>query len=114
MDSHGGWIASPIDLLRFMVHVDGFSTVPDRLTPSSIKAMTTPTTLIQFYAKGWSVNNNYWFHGGLLPGTMSILVRTPSGLTWSFICNKDGSGNIDELMHQIVNGIATWPNVDFF
>jgi CubicO group peptidase (beta-lactamase class C family) len=39
MDSHGGWIARPIDLVHFLTHVDGFS--PHQLLRrGTIKAMT--------------------------------------------------------------------------
>ena len=56
MDSHGGWIARPIDLVRFLTHVDGFS--PHQLLrPGTIKVMTTPTTANANYAKGWAVNS---------------------------------------------------------
>ena len=41
MDSHGGWLATPTDLVRFLVHVDGFPTEPDLLKPETIKTMTT-------------------------------------------------------------------------
>ncbi len=40
-DSHGGWIATPTDLLRFMVRVDGLPTKPDILSAGSHAAMTT-------------------------------------------------------------------------
>ena len=115
MDSHGGWVASPLNLVRFMVHVDGFSTVVDKLPSNLVTSMTTPSSVYASYAKGWWVNSyNSWWHGGSLPGTMSILVRTQSGYTWSFICNRRDSGDIDALMWQIVNGVTTWPNANFF
>lgn len=40
-DSHGGWVASPIDLERFLVRVDGLPTRPDILSAGSHTAMTT-------------------------------------------------------------------------
>src|SRR5512133_926131 len=46
MDAHGGWIASPTDLMRFLVRVDGFPSKPDILTPGSIATMSTPTTAL--------------------------------------------------------------------
>ena len=33
MDSHGGWIATPADLVQFFMHVDGFATPPNILKP---------------------------------------------------------------------------------
>jgi hypothetical protein len=30
MDSHGGWLATPTDLVRFLVRVDSFPTKQDK------------------------------------------------------------------------------------
>ena len=83
MDAHGGWIATPIDVLRVAVRADGFNTVPDLLNPSSMATMTTRTTAPDTdgkpanYAKGWAVNDvPNWWHSGYLPGTQSMLIRT--------------------------------------
>jgi hypothetical protein len=43
MDAHGGWIASAIDLVRFAVHVHGFTQPPDILNWTSLQTMITPT-----------------------------------------------------------------------
>jgi len=41
MDSHGGYIASSVDLLRFMVRVDGQSSKKDILKSRTNNTMTT-------------------------------------------------------------------------
>jgi CubicO group peptidase (beta-lactamase class C family) len=120
MDSHGGWISSPIDLVRFAVRVDGFSTKSDILKSSSINTMTTASSVNKGYAKGWSVNkSNNWWHGGSLPGTESILVRASNGFCWAVIVNtrskKDGfSGALDKLTWTILGGVKKWPGYDLF
>lgn len=119
MDAHGGWIASAIDLTRFMVHVDGFSTKPDFLNQTSIQTMTTPSSANRYYAKGWNVTrHNNWWHDGSLPGTSSILVRTSSGLCWAFLINTRKNGEfdlkLDQMMWKVVNNISSWPNIDLF
>lgn len=120
MDSHGGWIASSIDLLRFAVRVDGFNTKPDILTSSTITTMTTPSTANQNYAKGWRVNPaNNWWHTGALDGTASILVRANNGFCWAVLLNtfsdKDGfSGALDDLPWDIINNVSYWPPYDLF
>ena len=115
MDAHGGWVASPIDLMRFMVRVDGFSTKSDILKPSTLKTMTT-SSLGQGYAKGWSVNaSNNWWHGGKLGGNRSIMVRTQSGYSWALIVNdSNGEGSLDSTMWNVINGIQQWPSHDLF
>ena len=51
MDSHGGWLATPADLVRFAMHVDGFTDTPNILAPETIKTMTTPCEANQNYAR---------------------------------------------------------------
>jgi hypothetical protein len=81
MDSHGGWMARPEDLVQFLTQVDGFSAARNILSEATIKTMTTPSTAGPGYACGWSVNKYHiWWHGGSLPGTSTIAVRTASGL----------------------------------
>jgi CubicO group peptidase (beta-lactamase class C family) len=134
MDAHGGWVATPVDLLRVAVRADGFSTVPDLLSASTLSTMTTRTTARDTagnpvnYAKGWLVNNlPNWWHDGYIPGTLALLVRTqnlygPSRseeFTWSVMTNSNNSSgasdiNIDGLMWNIVNGVSAWPEHDLF
>jgi CubicO group peptidase (beta-lactamase class C family) len=121
MDAHGGWIATAVDLVRFAVHVDGIGGKPPLLTPASVRSMTT-TTLKSDYARGWNVNSapNRW-HGGSLPGTVSLLVTTADGMSWAALGNSlapdaDAIGKaLDEMMWRIVNGVGTgWPDYDLF
>ncbi|TQF14826.1 beta-lactamase family protein [Myxococcus llanfairpwllgwyngyllgogerychwyrndrobwllllantysiliogogogochensis] len=136
MDAHGGWVVTPIDLLRVSVRADGYSTVPDLLSTSSLTTMTTRTTAPDTlgnpvnYAKGWSVNSlPNWWHGGYVPGTLALLVRTDDRygpnraeeFTWSAMTNSNnraGSGtsdiNLDSLMWSVVNGVSAWPAHDLF
>jgi len=116
MDSHGGWVISPIDLVRFGVSVDRFNTKPDQLSTASLNAMITGSSANPSYGLGWSINSvgNYW-HNGSLPGTSSILVRTSGGFVWSAITNsRENSPDIDGMMWSVVNGVSTWPLVDLF
>ncbi|MEM9217278.1 MAG: serine hydrolase [Cyanobacteria bacterium P01_F01_bin.150] len=115
MDSHGGWIGSAIDWVRFLVHVDGFDTERDILKPETIETMTT-STLNGRYAKGWNVNaSNNWWHGGVLGQSRSILVRTNSGYTWTLLVHGyDGDDSLDSTMWKVINGIESWPSHDLF
>ena len=111
MDSHGGWIATPADLVRFAMHVDGFQTTANILRADTIKLMTTATEPNPQYACGWCVNRiPNWWHTGSLPGTLSIMVRTHSGLCWAALTNtraEDGP-NLDEMMWKIVRCVPAW------
>lgn len=120
MDAHGGWIATPADLLRFTVRVDGFPSVADQLPANFLKRMYTPSAANANYARGWSVNasDNYW-HDGSLPGTSAVLVRTGNGYGWAGLANSrpaetDRRGELDRLMWQIKKALRYWPPVNLF
>src|SRR3984957_14626929 len=76
MDSHGGWIAAPIDLVRFAASLDGSRGNP-LLSRETLKIMTTPSQANPGYAKALFVNSvhNFW-HTGSLPGTATLALRT--------------------------------------
>jgi CubicO group peptidase (beta-lactamase class C family) len=116
MDSHGGWLATPTDLVRLAVRVDGFPTKPDILGAATITTMTTPWAPGEGYAMGWAVNGlNNWWHDGSLPGTRSILVRTAGGFTWAAVTNtRDGAVDLDPFMWDVVNSVTAWPSYDLF
>jgi Beta-lactamase len=104
MDSHGGWIARPADLVRFAMHVDGFATTQNILSASTIQVMSSATSANPGYAKGWAVNKyGNWWHNGSLPGTATILVRTCGGFCWAALANtrrpQSGmEGDLDQLV----------------
>ena len=112
MDSHGGWLATARDLVRFAQHVDGFKVPADILTAESIKQMTTPSAAKASYACGWSVNAvPNWWHGGSLPGTNTIMVRTARGLCWAGLANTRTEGigrGLDELMWHLARAVPAW------
>jgi CubicO group peptidase (beta-lactamase class C family) len=113
MDSHGGWLATASDLVRFATHVDGFTTTPNILRRETINAMITPTVANSGYAHGWAVNSQgNWWHGGSLPGTSTIMVRTHSGLCWAALTNTRKMGemgnDLDQMMWNIVKAVPEW------
>ena len=114
MDAHGGWIASPLDLVRLIVKADGFNTKPDILNSSSFTTMTTPCSVNSGYAKGWQVNGSNYFHNGSFPGGGAIIVRAGNGLSWAFVMNTAWKSQFDGMMWDIVNGIKNWPSHDWF
>jgi len=112
MDSHGGWIARPADILQFFMHVDGFATPPNILRPQTIGTMTIAAN--PGYAKGWMVNkSNNWWHNGTLPGTSTIAVRTHGGFCWAAFTNtRSRSGNynadLDKLIWSMARQVKAW------
>jgi N-acyl-D-amino-acid deacylase len=137
-EAHGGWVASAIDLVRFASAFDRPERCP-LLSPATIETMwARPAGLLgadeqgqprdAYYACGWNVRpvgnrgRNTW-HGGLIAGTSTILVRRWDGLTWTVLFNTDRttgqparplSGVIDPLVHAAAEAVRTWPDHDLF
>ncbi len=123
MDAHGGWIASPIDLVRFLVHVDQSNTVPDILSSTTQTKMFTPSATTDAYCKGWSRvpgSGSLW-HNGALPSTLSEMKRTSDGFCFAILMNtrpvvgKDNNGSaMGTLLGNIKTTITQWPAHDLF
>ncbi|TQS45287.1 serine hydrolase [Cryptosporangium phraense] len=119
MDSHGGWQATALDVLRFAVHVS------DVVSPTSMTTMTTPSGLpgSEGYAAGWAIGPSTsrdpgtWSHDGVLPGATGLLQRTPDGLCLVALTNynerKDESSRTADglyrLMMRIRSEVDYWP-----
>jgi N-acyl-D-amino-acid deacylase len=96
MDAHGGWVASAIDLARFVSALDPAH-------PSAILSPEMLATMLarpaaplwekssDYYALGWRVrptrSDAAWWHTGSLPGSTAVLYRTSSGQVWAALLN---------------------------
>ncbi len=122
MDSHGGWIATSTDLVKFLNHVAGAPGIPALLKPATIKVMTTPAAAYDSnaqakYARGWMVRNNgagNWWHNGSLPGSTTIMVRTSTGMCWAGLTNTRSqpadeiNASLDQMMWNIARCVPEW------
>ncbi len=129
MDSHGGWIASAPDLVRFAMGCDEATTESTwrrkaLLSRPMIDEMYAQPTGYEhkepdvWYGHGWSVRTtgggtgrNTW-HLGALDGTSTILVRRSDGMTWAVLFNlrKNAKGEelarlIDPLVHEAADAV---------
>lgn len=120
MDAHGGWVATPTDLMRMMNRIDGFDTPRDILNAESIERMTTPSSPDLTYAKGWQVNaSNNWWHQGSFPGGSSFLARIADGTSWAVVVNtrskdKTYTAALDRLPWKIKRSVKAWGEGDLF
>lgn len=117
LDAHGGWIGTATDLARFLACL--FSPAdkegaPALLRPESLRVMTTGSQANPDYACGLAVNHagNAW-HAGSLPGTMSIMVHTRSGLSWAAVLNTrsqrdDAARRLDDLLWEVARQMPAW------
>jgi len=122
MDSHGGWLASAADLVRFANNIEGSGNQPGLLSQNSIASMTTPgpanaSSAEVKYARGWHVRNNgkgNWWHNGSLPGTTAILVRTATGFCWAALANTrqqpadDINRALDQMVWDMTRQVRAW------
>ena len=109
MDSHGGWIGTPSDMVRFMMHL-GLKTQPSILGEQTIKSMTTTSAANPNYSCGWGITKAAsWCHDGSLPGSQTLMVRTLGGLCWAAFTNTHAGGfNLHEMMWKIVKAVPAW------
>lgn len=130
MDSHGGWLASAVDLMRFVTAVDGRTARPDFLQAATIDLMVARPDLPDwqtsdwYYALGWQVrptgSGANWWHMGSLPGTSTIMVRAANGLAWAALfstrpANADAFlSELDSEIWRAVNSVTEWPTTDLF
>ncbi|MFL6236961.1 MAG: serine hydrolase [Thermoanaerobaculia bacterium] len=122
-DSHGGWVASPIDLERFLVRVDGLPSKPDILSSASHTTMTTAAHVKDSkgndpsYAFGWGVSPQW--HNGAMSGTIAILAARPDGYTYAAVVNTrpadDGfASTLSSTLQAIIKDVSAWPGYDLF
>lgn len=124
-----GWIASPIDLLRFIHAIDDRNERSPVFGKAAWQWMTSrpdPPLWVDsahYYAAGCLVrpiggDANIW-HGGAMTGTSSLLVRAANGLSWAVLFNvwppgDDFAGELDKGCWDAVGGVTAWPQHDLF
>lgn len=135
LDAHGGWIASPVDMLRLQVTIDGVAAPADQLTATSLAAMrehphvaactvtggTVPESDSYWYGFGFRVNRwgNIW-HMGALPGTATENVIAANGFSWAAFFNSQPADSsafysrLDRDLWTALQGVDTWEEDDLF
>jgi CubicO group peptidase (beta-lactamase class C family) len=128
MDSHGAWIASAIDLVRFMLHVDGHLQPAPLQTSTARMMIAAPGKPIQtdpqtWYGLGWQVrkvgDDANWWHTGSLDGTNTIMVRTSKNMHWAALFNSRPRSNqfqndLDSDLWKAAGEVGEWPQRDLF
>jgi N-acyl-D-amino-acid deacylase len=136
-EAHAGWIASPVDVVRFLCAFDDREKCPI-LKASTIAEMWAPPPglvghdkagkpLPAFYSHGWTVRPvgdkglaTCW-HIGRLSGTSNMLVRRHDNICWAILMNTDTTADmkepaaiINDQLHATANAITEWPKRDLF
>ena len=121
LGSAGGWIASPVDLLKLLVVVDGGIHAKDILSRQSINEMTHVDEK-GLDPLGWrSTNENgEWWRTGTLPGSSVLIKRQPNGISWVMITNTSNykgphlAIEMDRVMSAALRKMNKWPDYDLF
>jgi N-acyl-D-amino-acid deacylase len=137
MDSHGAWIASAVDLVKFASAFDDAKQSPLLKEETIATMFARPPGLAGhdkdgkelpgFYSAGWRVEydndgEKLWEgHGGSLDGTSTKMVCRPDGRNFAVLFNGRQTPLTDrvaeaasaELM-RAMDRIEEWPTVDYY
>lgn len=129
MDSHGGWLASAPDLVKFAAVFDDPANCPILSAKSIEKIFSLPAIIDRqkykpgdyYYACGWEVRDygngrrNTW-HTGSLPGCYTFMARWSNGVDCVVLFNTRGDdfNKIDPILSSTVKSISNWPDHDLF
>lgn len=115
----GGWVASPVELLKLVSAINKCPVREDFLTPESIDFMTP-------YGKnakpaGWASSSaKFWLRSGSMSGTSALIKANKDGYSWVFISNSsswNGPGLARQMNREItlaLRKVKKWPETDYF
>ncbi len=116
----GGWIASPSELMKLLVAIDGFTLQKDILQDSTIFKMTNPRKGKRPFGWTGTDKNGLWWRTGTLSGTSALVKRDKNGLSWILVINttpKYGARFPVQINKTMIKGLASvynWPTYDLF
>ncbi len=117
----GGWVASPVEILRLVASINGSGVKKDILKKESVKIMTYDSSSRSKKPIGWAiVNGTEWLRSGSMAGTTALIKRQKDGYTWVFVTNSsswNGHRLTNYMSSQITRSLAKikeWPKRDLF
>ena len=115
----GGWVASPVELLKLVASIDNCPVKKEFLSQESIDFMTTPSKKEK--PAGWaSVTSTEWIRTGSMAGTSALIKAQKDGYTWVFISNSSSwtgpalSRQMNRDITRALKRVKKWPEVDYF
>ena len=115
----GGWVATPTDMLRFLVAVDGLTNTPDMLSNESLLAMIEPVSGRPYGWRGASIGGTWW-RTGTLAGTTAMLKRFENGISWIVLTNTSNrrsdyfNGRFSNMLQNELAQLNEWPGHNLF
>ena len=119
LSAAGGWVATPTDLLRFLVAVDGLKSAPDILSNESLLAMIEPVSGRPYGWRGASIGGTWW-RTGTLAGTSALMKRFENGVSWVVLTNTSNrrsdyfNGRFSNMLQNELTQLNEWPTRDLF
>ena len=131
MEALGAWVATPTDVLKFFLAVDG-SKGQRLLSPSAFDTLTAPPNLAvasspnRYYGMGVLVSKDErqfnWYHEGSQPGVQALAVRSSAGYSWVIAFNTRVQTDkraaftreFDRALWNAARNIKLWPSGDLF
>lgn len=115
----GGWIATPAQLLKIVMAIDGMDSKKDILSFETIEMMTSNVEQggSPFGWRGVDDKGNWW-RTGTLAGTSALVMRQPDGINFAVVLNSSTySGSrftteINKAMKKALSNIEEWPTHD--
>jgi N-acyl-D-amino-acid deacylase len=131
MESLGAWVASPTDVLKFFLAIDG-AKGQRLLSPAAFDTLTAPPILTvaprpnRYYGMGlWIYKDERqfnWYHDGSQPGVQASAVRSSAGYSWVIAFNTRVQADkraaftleFDRALWNAAKNVKTWPQGDLF
>ncbi|MBC7872789.1 MAG: beta-lactamase family protein, partial [Ferruginibacter sp.] len=116
----GGWVAKPIDLVKYLGAVDGAAYPADVIKANTHDTLTKDTPLSSGYGCGWIVSGNMQSHNGANSASRSWLAEIGNGLSFSVIVNSPpdndpgGHGKMKEEFAAAIKSVSAFPTYDLF
>ncbi|MCM8526417.1 MAG: beta-lactamase family protein [Lentisphaeraceae bacterium] len=109
VDAHNGLVCSPMDMMNFILSIDGYGAVKDILTPIGIRILKSPHKKYQQYGKAWEIDKDGYFLESKTYGRQStfILRNNFDGLSWFISIN--GSRFPSEFIKKVFNRVKRFP-----
>lgn len=115
----GGWVASPVELLKLVSAIDNCPIKEEFLSQESIDFMTLSDK--KHKPAGWAtVTSREWLRSGSMAGTSALIKAQQDGYTWVFLSNSSswtGPGLSRQMNRDITRAlkrVKKWPEVDYF
>ncbi len=119
-EASGQWIASSLDMVKFLNGIDGNALRPDILSSGSLTTMTTRNTALwstadYYHGMGLFVQatagGSTWLHTGGQDGGDAYIARRPDGTNIAVLFNltRDATLSADAAISTVLGQISTWP-----